>query len=263
MNIALATITIFAFLLPGIGFRRFYFAEEFSKQYFKEQFSAIIVTAVLPSLIFHTVWYFGSDVFSYKINLDLLSQLFSRGSKEDLFQNIEEFASEIAVYHSSLLFISSFSGYLLRKVVRYTQLDRKLKLLRFQNHWHYLINGEFYDFPRSNVKLVKNKVEDIELVYVDALIDTAEGAFLYNGILVDYELSSDGGLEALGLTQVQRRNFTYDKEPADEAKRSSRRFYPIEGHNLILKYSHIINLNFTYYTLEFDDQGELSVQMLG
>ena len=152
--------------------------------------------------------------------------------------------------------VAAFAGYLFRKVVRFYNWDRRKKIFRFQNSWHYILNGEFYDFPRANISLKKDTVQDIEFVFVDALIETNDGSYIYDGILVDYELSGDGGLETITLAESERRKLLDDKKTEEEYSKSH--YYSIDGHILLLKYSEIKNLNFTYYTLDENTDGSFT-----
>ena len=78
---------------------------------------------------------------------------------------------------------------------------------------------------------------------------------LYDGILVDYELSNQGGLETISITNAQRRKLADDSGITKKGtkKDNSSKYYPISGHILILKYVEIKNLNFTYFTLELEN----------
>ncbi|MEW7279369.1 hypothetical protein ABW636_12315 [Aquimarina sp. 2201CG1-2-11] len=151
------------------------------------------------------------------------------------------------------MFITSgLSGYLIKKGVRKYKLDRTFKFFRFQNSWHYILKGEFFDFPRADMVLEKDTVEDIEFVFIDAITEINGESFIYDGILVDYELSNEGGLETISITNAQRRKLSDDSEISKNGKRkdNSNKYYPISGHILVLKYCELKNLNFTYLTLD-------------
>ena len=259
MSLALSTLIFFLFLVPGIVFRKLYYSEEFSKQYFKESLFAVFISTILPSLFFQTVWYFASYYFTcYEVDLEIFGNLISSEPKSSTFQNIQTYAVQILIYQSSMLIVAASSGYILRKIVRFQKWDRRKKIFRFQNHWHYILKGEFYDFPRANVSLKTDTVQDIEFVFVDALIETVNGSYIYDGILVDYELSNNGGLDTITLAETERRKLSDDKqrelEISDELV-SHNPYYSIEGHILLLKYCEIKNLNFTYYTLDQNEDG--------
>lgn len=73
-----------------------------------------------------------------------------------------------------MIIVAGSVGYVSREIVRYFNLDRRRKIFRFQNHWHYILKGEFYDFPRANIALKHDTVREIEFVFVDALIETSD-----------------------------------------------------------------------------------------
>ena len=256
MSLALSTLVFFLFLVPGIVFRKLYYSEEFSKQYFKESIFAVFISTILPSLFFQTLWFFSADILTkYYVDLEIFGNLLSSSPKPSTFENIQNFSVQILMYQASMLIVAATSGYVFRKIVRYKNWDRRKKIFRFQNHWHYILKGEFYDFPRANISLKNDTVRDIEFVFVDALIETADGTYIYDGILVDYELSNNGGLDTISLAETERRKLTDDRQKRSEDSRDSNSksdnpYYTIEGHILLLKYCEIKNLNFTYYTLD-------------
>ncbi len=248
MNIALTTVLIFIFLLPGLIFRRFYYTEEFSKEYFKQNFFEYFLSSFFPSLILHTIWYFLVTLFGYRVDLVLISHLFYvEDYPKDVYLNINSNVWQIVAYNSTLLIVSVFMGIISKSIVRIFRLDLRYKLFRFQNSWHYVFSGEFFDFPKSSISLDKDSIDDIEFVYVDALVDSNDGTLIYEGILVDYELSKLGGLNYIILQGVQRRFLKDDGENEDEK-------YEIPGHNMVLPFEQILNLNFNFMKLvEIDD----------
>ena len=173
----------------------------------------------------------------------------------EVFQHIQNQSANIFWFHFSLYIFSGFSGYGFKLMVRSKKWDRKCKIFRFKNKWHYLVKGEIYDFPRIISPLRKNIAKDIEAVYVDALVSTDEGTIIYEGVIFDYELSNNGSLEYILLTEVERRYLkddNYDSLP-----------YKIPGNVLFIPNSEIINLNFTYWYFEQWNNGKVQPKMIG
>jgi hypothetical protein len=257
MNVALSTIILFVLLLPGIFFRRFYYSAEFSHEYFKETFFSIFISTIIPSLIFQALWFFISPIWNFKVDLLVFFDLLTNKPKASTIKNIEDYSLQIFWYHLTMYLFAILLGYLSRKIVRYWKLDRKFKILRFKNNWHYLLKGEFFDFPDAEFNLQKDSVEDIEFVFVDVVVELSGASILYDGVLVDYSLSNIGGLESITLKNVQRRNLQDDCEIKTNGtkKTNSNKFYPIDGHLVLFKYKEIKNLNFTYYKLKKSDSG--------
>lgn len=57
-------------------------------------------------------------------------------------------------------------------------------------------------------------------------------------MLVDYELSKDGGLSNITMKNVQRRMMKDDEH---------KNYYDIPGHVMVIPFETVINLNFSYY----------------
>ncbi len=175
-------------------------------------------------------------------------------------ENIESFSYQILIYQGSMLLVAAAYGYFSRKIIRHFKIDRRIKLFRFQNHWHYYLTGEFFDYPRANIRLVEDDVRDIEFVFVDALIETKECSYLVSGQLVDYELSRNGGLDSFSLTGVSRIKVSDYKEgllPTDDD------YIQIDTHIFILKYSEVRNINLQFYKFKrFEDGSVLPQRVL-
>ena len=81
MNLALSTLVLLLFLIPGFLFRRFYYTGEFSKQYFKQNFSELIFPTLIPSLLIHGFGLFlinYTTLFgAYTFDIDVISGLIS------------------------------------------------------------------------------------------------------------------------------------------------------------------------------------------
>lgn len=264
MSIALSTLVLFFLLIPGIIFRRFYYSEEFSREYFKETFFGVFISTLIPSLFFQFIWYFLVKLINQEVNLFILADIVSQQPAKSSFDHIQSNSFKILAYNLSMFIVSGIAGFWLKKLVRRYKLDRSFKFFRFQNSWHYILKGEFFDFPRAEISLDRDTVEDIEFVFVDAIIELNEETYLYDGFLVDYELSNTGsGLETISLTNAQRRKLIDDSKISKKGnkKDNSNKYYPITGHILVLKYCELKNLNFSYYTLDFN-KGEFTPRLV-
>ncbi len=263
--------------MPGLVFRRFYFSGEFSKQYFKSSFFEIILSCFFPAIVFHSAWFFLIQNFNIEIDFQILGLLISaQDFPQVAFENIQDNFLNIVLYQLSILLVASISGYLIKFLIRKFKLDVKYKILRFKNLWHYILKGKFFDFPRAAYDLVNDNVKSIELIYIDALVDINEGSVIYEGILVDYELSNDGGLEHIQLKETYRKFIINNEaETHKECDELCKKLYPlcklqavdsnsinIPGHILILPYKSIINLNFSYYKLIKNSDDSYNVQLV-
>lgn len=239
MDLALLPILIFFLLLPGLLFRRFYYTEEFSKEYFKESLPSFFLATAIPSCLIHLVcWQFVT--YWYDINVRILGVLVSGtddpGQLEEAFDGIIFYGLEIFWYFIFLAVFSSLLGKLCKFIVRKTKWDRTIKLFRFQNEWHYIFSGEVLDFPR-----VPGEATEIDFTYVDVLVEKEGDPIIYMGMLSDYVLSRDGGIDRIILSYVKRRFLSED---------GSTDYYVMPGAFFVIPFSKVLNIHLTYYQAE-------------
>lgn len=240
MEIALGGIIILIILLPGICFRKGYFSGEFSNQYTIRDFFQLFINTLFPSVVAYFVFlpiiYF---LFGYYYDIEVLLGLLTATDSriDESIQKIDDFALEILLFQI-IINTSAFGfGYLFKDFVVGSSLDAKNKFFRYKNIWHYLLSAKFILFKRSQFRLERDKIEDIDIIFVDALLVLGELCFLYTGILVDYELSTDGSLDLIYLKDAQRKQISPNVHDT---------YKDIDGHIIILKYSKITNLNLSF-----------------
>jgi hypothetical protein len=258
MNIALATLTLLIILYPGFLFRRFYYTEEFSKEYFKQSVTDLIFSSIVPGFLLHFLGYLFFLKGRTEIDVVTVGTLLSGTSDPakvtEAFKAIYHKAPHIISYFVAVCVVGMLAGLLAKLVVRNLKLDRKYKLFRFQNEWHYIFSGEILDFPK-----VPGKADEVDFSYIDALVKTDEGTVIYSGLLAEYILSKDGGIDRLYLTEVKRRFLKDDIIPnADDVPENveadqDKRYYYLPGQFFIIPYSHVINLHITYYKVTVNE----------
>lgn len=149
------------------------------------------------------------------------------------------------LYCTFVMSVSFFAGHISRKVIRLLKFDRKFKLFRFTNDWHYLLSGEFLDFPE-----VPDHPEEVSFKLVNVLTSVGSQQMIYIGELIHFTLSDEGGLENVVLKDAKRRLLQDDL--------SENRYYEIPGRYITIPYKTIININIRYFYLEevTDDYGD-------
>lgn len=240
MEIALGGLVILIILLPGISFRKGYFSEEFSNQYTIRDFFQLFINTLFPSLIAYLlflpiIYFLFGYYYDFKILLGILSS--SEKLVENSIKKIDEYKFEILTFQVIINSISFIFGYKLKDLILKYSYDATNKFFRYKNVWHYILSAKFILFKRSQIELTRDKIEDIDITFIDALSTLGEHSYIYTGILVDYELSVDGGLELLYLKNAQRKFIS--EENLTEYK-------DIDGHITVLKYENIINLNLSF-----------------
>lgn len=270
MEFAFAPIIGFLVLiLPGFIFRRFYYSEEFSSQYFESNLFNIFLVSIIPSVIFQTCHYL---VFSLFMDGDIYVQAISIIFFNDTAQyatalnTLTGNLSTLTIYNITLWCWVALLGYFLRVTVRKLKLDRKFKFLRFKNDWHYILTGEFLDFSPGSFPILPEKIEEdpspddkvdenspasinynissdfVSITQVDLVMELENKAVIYQGILKNYRLSKERrGVEYLYLSNVSRK-FIYPGKKRDEWK-------DIEGDFLLIPFERVINLNISYFQL--------------
>ena len=78
------------------------------------------------------------------------------------------------------------------------------------------------------------------------------------GLLADYVLSKDGGLERIYLKDVRRRFL--QNQPDQIEENTNNKYYELPGEFFVLPYDKIINLHITYYKVSIDAQLEQEIK---
>ncbi len=238
MNLALGSIILFLVLLPGIVFRSSYLSSSFSRKVIDKNPIDDIFFAILPAVFFHFLGIVIINsrevgVCGSKVNLEFLMQLSTSSVKGD-FSPISEFPLEIFLYNLSVILISLLFGHLIREAIRYSKLDRKTRLFRFTNKWHYVFSGELLDFPN-----IPDESSDVDIIMLDVLSDVSGKSVIYSGQYLDHSLTKDGDLENIIIKFPSKKDFDSDNEIVE----ISSRFF-------LIPYQTIKNLNIRYFSIE-------------
>lgn len=237
MTIAIGTIVIFIFVLPGILMRRAYLSGTFSKNFIKVSLLNDVFWAIVPGFLFQfTGMYFAQFFFNlqfdfYSVGV-LVSGVNDNAEIKRVFNEIRFDLPVILIFNISIWVFAVFLGYITRVTVRFLRMDRKYKFFRFNNEWHYILSGEILDFPSYG-----KKSEYVDYVFVDILANTSDGTHLYQGQLREYFLSGEGKLESICVGPVKRSKIGNGKN--DEVD--------LPSDILVIPYSDIVNINVRYY----------------
>lgn len=252
MNLAFGTILVFLILLPGVLFRLFYYSAPFSKRFFKSNLLDDVAWSVIPGIL---IQFLGVSVIlhftPYKIDFGSLAILLVGKSEEAAHYiramgGIENHLGQIILYNFSLWIFSSLAGEGCKRVVRWLDLDKKYQLFRFDNEWYYILSGEILEFPG-----IVGELSDVDFVFIDVLVKDSSQSIIYTGLLQEYFLNKDGGLESICISNVKRRKLANDPRPDEvKGKEQDERYYSIPGNFMIIPSASMVNLNVRYYNLE-------------
>jgi len=263
MNLVFGSLFLFILISPGLLFRFSYLQGSYAKLAFKVSAVDEILWALIPALILHlnAIWWI-ENVVNTPVNLDVIYQLVT--AKDTDLTIVKQSLLSFLFYITILIGLGILFGLLTRLTVRKLRLDLHWKFLRFGNEWYYLLSGEMLNVEErtqgqtwlaDSFGFLKNSLQpkvQVELIQIDAVVKSSEGDLIYSGILKDYFLSKDNGLDRIYLTNVYRRVFKNDlddddRNPGFMARDTDERYYAMPGDFFVLTYDKIQNLNITYY----------------
>jgi hypothetical protein len=246
MNFVFVTILIFLILIPGFLFRFSYFSSPFSKRFTASNLVNDLTWSIIPGLLIHSIGTLIVENYTnYDIKYDHIGYLLLSVNDKQIiatvFNNINEYLFQIILYNISLLLVSIIIGHLGKMIIRKYRFDRKYRLLRFSNKWHYILTGECLDFPH-----IKDSYADINFKVVDVLCQIGNEPHIYIGELFDWYSDDLGNLDSIHLRNPYRRKMSSDSEDP------KKRYYKIPTRFLIIPYKSIININARYFHVKIE-----------
>jgi len=262
MNIALPTIIISLIVLPGIILRYAYRRGPWRSPIVFDSFTNELLFGIVFSIIVHVLAAmllgFAGYEYDFRTILAFLSGYWTQNSFNDSILVLETRFFAIALYFALTCILAFFSGNIAHRLIRRMALDLKISFFRFKNDWYYLLSGEksiidkLESFPlRRRLFMRQKNIESIlESMYcfVSVVITHNGQSYLYWGILSDFFFGKDGSFERLVLRETSRRPLAKDScedEPHPHSP-DNERFYPIQGHYIVIDYAKINTLNVEY-----------------
>ncbi len=161
------------------------------------------------------------------VDLDAVAYLLAGEYKDDFVKHVAPLTHHpyaVLAYFGSMYFVAGAVGVLLHWVIRKYDLDRRYRLLRFNNKWHYLFSGED---------------KGVSAVVVTVTCHHNDHTCLYAGLLDTFVFNGDGQLERLVLLSAARAQLCADPEIRPKFSR-------IEGDKFLIWCHDINTLNVTY-----------------
>lgn len=232
MNFALAAVVLFLVVTPGIVLRRAYLSAPFSKRSASTTLTDELLGATIPAVFLHLLAIAAINAsLGTTPNLRAVAALLSNDKQQETAYALGEILLEdrwrLLAYWVALLAVATACGAGARRIVLRTRADVRYRWLRYSNEWFYLTTG-------------RGETSAPALILVDALVAQGSLLAIYSGRLDQHFLSRDGGLDSL----VLREPFVRQMVKADGTVEETQE---IPGQYLVLKYSTIVNLNFSYY----------------
>lgn len=220
MNVAFSTLIILILLSPGFVCRYSFLKGPYSRKNFRSAPTDEIFWSVIPAFFIQLLGIAAIQMLGFSLSIKDLYLIIVGAEEHINFETINEGLFPFMIYMGLALTISFLLGSLARRVVSKFDLDLKYNILKVNNEWYYLFSAKLAD-------------EDIDFIKLDVLVRSEKGTMLYSGILDDYFLNKDNGIDRLYLLGVQR-----DKH------------YEMPGDHFIIFGKEILNINLTYFKLQ-------------
>ncbi len=234
MSLAVGTIFSILFLSTGAIFRYSLLQGPFSYSPFSAQhktpFSSIeVVWYVLSSFVIHLSFISITSVIGFKTSMQSLYFLIIASSE----LKIDDLIEGVPLFLAYIIFIS-LTAYILGATLRWLviryKLDIKYNFMKPPNEWYNLFAARVME-------------KSVDFIQLDILVRSdGQKAISYSGILEDYFLDYEGGIDRLNLINA----FRDGKE--------------LKGDVLTVFGREIINIQVTYFALEKDTGEEKTIK---
>jgi ABC-type multidrug transport system fused ATPase/permease subunit len=218
--------------------KRAYSSAELSYKFTKVGLLDEILNSVFSSLVFHGVTIKLVTWLGFKINYGFIENLiFPKHNMQPDLSVLNKSFFNIFGYFILLFIISFLFFFIIRNIIRYFKIDRKIDYFRYDNFWYYLLTGEVLhieEYSKENNNVDLNNV----VRYIDVLTKTDNGDTLYSGSLVEYQLADNDSLEFIVLTNPTKQNT------------NSTNKISIPSKYFIIPYKEILNFNIVYKQIE-------------
>lgn len=247
MNLIAGTVLLFIILSPGVVFRLSYLSAPFSRRHLNVNFIYDITWSIIPGLFIQFLGIYLVGIYDYAVNFEHIGYLLFPPSNtpetiKNVFLNLEKNRTLIIGYYLFVLLLGAGLGFLLKFFVRICKLDRKFRLFRFSNKWHYIFHGEVLDFPH-----IPDTFEQVNRTYIDLLCQIGSEQYIYIGEFFDYYYDEKGDLDSIHLRIPIRRKLELN---TDGIFQQISEYYDIPSRFIIIPYKTILNINVRYFHLD-------------
>ena len=269
MNIAVSGLFLLILFLPGIIFRIVVIKSDSFENPLDTSRVAELVFIMIPTLVLHSIGYYVYEhLLQTNVNLEQIYYLLSGSSAAvqqlDFVHIIKPALPGFLGYILLLCFFSAVLSWIFKKIILYCNLDLiKPSIFAISNEWDNILSGRIFLYQRKNdikeeirdfiaikggksnlnkedkqvVKAMKQKIKDLEIdfIAIDVLVNAAGKNTIFKGTLLNYFLAKGNALDKLYLINPFKKEVD---APSNEP------FISITSDTLVIKSTHIINLNF-------------------
>jgi hypothetical protein len=239
VNFALPALVILLGLLPGIAFYYADFAGRFEKR--RAGASALEEAAlyVVLAIPINAIAFWSFRAVGIELDLSMVAHLLAGNIPEPVLQGISGRLRDNIVLTTGcyvlLIITSAVGGTVLRQIVWRFRIDTHFGILRWRHPWYYVFQGRRKELPRD------------VLAWVYILVEHAEDKTrLYRGLVVDYDMGSDGKLDSIILRGAKR----------GKGRRGDFGWIDIPGDLFVVLGSTIHSINVEYWRVEDSPDSE-------
>lgn len=203
MNFLLGASIIILLLFPGLVFRLLYLNTRHNRG-FSFTIAEELLFSLVPTLIIHLLCLPFTHFFSFSLP-DLYLMVISHpdGSRPLNLHGLGWFIG----YCLSSYLLAGLLGTGVQWLARRFNWDINLPIFRIHNEWYYLLRGVFIQGMNG-----RRRFALIEEVKIDALVEIGGKGYVYSGIINDFVLSKNEGLDRIYLKNTIRRPIEQEKE---------------------------------------------------
>jgi hypothetical protein len=200
VNLALPALVLLLGILPGIACFYGYFAGRFDKRAAGlsgvEELALYVIFAIPIDAVALIVCRRLGVGFEFGVATRLVAGSLSENATADVAAVLQRSATTTSITYVAILACSYVLGSLARRFVWTCRLDVYMPPLRLRHSWFYVLQGRLPAMPR------------VVLAYVDVLTEhpgeSPDDSRLYRGLVVDFDISSTGGIDSLTLRDSKR-----------------------------------------------------------
>lgn len=259
MNLAFQALVIFVLVLPGITLRYTYRKGLWDRPPIVRPVSEEVAYSLIIACLIHTVFGPLANCL-YPVDLRSIAYILIGNYGKDsarLEPTVLALVNQpfrILIYLLVTISFAAIAGFASHWAIRRFRLDHRLKFLRFDNHWHYLLSGEISEFRNDDLMEGKGTltvegapgpkagVDDISLVLVACVVELGGKGILYFGVLDYFFFDRKGELEIIVLRGAMR------KQLYNESGAVGRAYYLIDSDYIYLKFADVRNLSVRFVT---------------
>lgn len=215
MDFAFPALFIFLLALPGLILRYSYRNWGWKIPIYRLPLGEEVAKSIVAAATLDLIGCLVAFALGYRINLSdvliLLTGGFDLGPVvlEKRLAVISSHPEEVILYFVFLYLGAATLGLAGRGVVRKFRLDLRFRLLRFDNFWHYALNGEVPLFAENRLKYASSfgiAEKDLDaqgiLAFVSCVVSHGARSFVYFGFPLDYFFDREGKLEKIILDTI-------------------------------------------------------------